>query len=246
MPLRAFHGAPELKAKYLNRVAQHRALDHLVQGIGWNGMTKGCAVGCTLEAYDHVRYPIELGVPLQLAYLEDQLFEQQNVEDAQRWPERFLSAIPVGADLTRVWPEWAVWMLVDPAHGVIKYACGNGRIAKAIEQVAAIYRADVIEPDAELAAEAAATVAAAGMTTAAGRAATVAARAAAAAATTAAAAQMATRMAAATATAAAQVATRMAAATSAARGGLIWTTAACDRLIALLMAAPVLPQGVRE
>src|ERR1700721_582501 len=104
----AFHGKQEIKDKYVDRVRQHRALDHLVQGTGWksNGDTKGCAVGCTLESYDHACYPIELGVPLQLAHLEDQLFELQTPQDAQLWPERFLLAIRAGADLSRVWPEW--------------------------------------------------------------------------------------------------------------------------------------------
>src|ERR1700750_491921 len=80
-PLLAYHGQQSIKDKYLARVRAHRAADELVQGIGWeNG--KGCAVGCTLESYEHRRYPIELGIPLHLAHLEDALFERQTPEDA--------------------------------------------------------------------------------------------------------------------------------------------------------------------
>jgi hypothetical protein len=134
----AFHGSQDIKDKYIVRVRSHRAADELVQGTGWeNG--KGCAVGCTLESYEHDRYPIELGIPLHLAYLEDRLFELQTPEDAQRWPERFLSAIRPGADLSKVWSQWAVWMLVDPDHGVIRHAKTDATRA-AIDRVAQLWR----------------------------------------------------------------------------------------------------------
>lgn len=32
----AFHGNPAIKAKYLARVAAHRAADELIQGTGWS------------------------------------------------------------------------------------------------------------------------------------------------------------------------------------------------------------------
>jgi len=58
----AYHGNPKIKEKYLKRVKAHAKADRLIQGIGWeNG--KGCAVGCTLEAYDHAAYETELGIP---------------------------------------------------------------------------------------------------------------------------------------------------------------------------------------
>ena len=99
--LKAFHGDPAIKEKYLARVRAHAAADRLTQGTGWDG-GKGCAVGCTLEAYDHSRYPTELGLPEWLARLEDSIFEGLPTELAMTWPERFLSAIPVGADLEPV------------------------------------------------------------------------------------------------------------------------------------------------
>src|ERR1700750_3194428 len=134
----AYHGQQSIKDKYLARVQAHRAADTLVQGTGWeNG--KGSAVGCTLEAYDHDRYPIELGIPLHLAHLEDQLFELQTSEDAQRWPERFLAAIKPGADLSKVWSQWVVWMLVGPEDGVIRHAKIDASRA-AIEHVAQLWR----------------------------------------------------------------------------------------------------------
>jgi hypothetical protein len=101
----SFHGKQEIKDFYIARVIKHRELDHLVQGIGYEvnkDKIKGCAVGCTLENYDHTRYPIELGLPEWLALLEDRIFEGLSVEESKLWPERFLSAIPVGVDIEPV------------------------------------------------------------------------------------------------------------------------------------------------
>lgn len=93
--MKAFHADPAIKAKYLARVRAHREADNMVQGTGWSS-GKGCAVGCTLEAYGHSRYPIELGLPVWLAHLEDVIFEGLPEKDAMAWPERFLSVIRVG------------------------------------------------------------------------------------------------------------------------------------------------------
>jgi hypothetical protein len=101
--LRAFHGDPAIKAKYIARVRQHRLAEHLTKGIGWEPETqRGCAIGCCLEAYDHSRYPIELGLPEWLARLEDAIFEGLPIAEAQAWPEAFLEAIHPGADLELV------------------------------------------------------------------------------------------------------------------------------------------------
>jgi hypothetical protein len=74
-PLRAFQAHPTYTKDFiLSRLEAHRAADEIIQGIGWaNG--KGCAVGCTLHEYEHERYPELLGVDLELAHLEDRIFE---------------------------------------------------------------------------------------------------------------------------------------------------------------------------
>ena len=95
--MKTYHNDPFIKSKYIARVKAHRLADELIQGTGWeNG--KGCAVGCTLESYDHSRYPIELGVVEGLARLEDHIFEALSPAEAMNWPEQFLSAIPEGID----------------------------------------------------------------------------------------------------------------------------------------------------
>lgn len=97
----AFKNDPKIKAKYVKRVRDHYKADEIVQGVYWkNG--KGCAVGCTIEGSDHNHYKTELGIPSELAYLEDRFFEELNNGDAKEFPLRFLKAIKPGADLSLV------------------------------------------------------------------------------------------------------------------------------------------------
>lgn len=89
---------PAVKALYVHRFAQHRAADEVIQGQGYdNG--RGCFVGCTLNAYDHGRFPIELGWPEWLAYLADAIFEGIPKAEAPQFGTDLLDAVPVGIDL---------------------------------------------------------------------------------------------------------------------------------------------------
>ena len=121
------------KAQVLARVRRHREADRLIHGTYWED-GRGCAVGCTVSGrkragetwYDAVAR--QLGIPAHLAALEDAIFEGLPSGDAQTWPERFLGAIPEEADLSRVWPQFAIWLLTEEAPS----ASG--------EAVAALYR----------------------------------------------------------------------------------------------------------
>lgn len=100
-PLLAYHNDPLIKAKYLMRIQKHMDADDLIRSVGWYD-EKGGAVGCTVEAYDHSKYPIELGIPEWLAHVEDTLFEGMSLEKSKTWPRDFLDAISPGDDLNRV------------------------------------------------------------------------------------------------------------------------------------------------
>lgn len=128
----AFHGSLAIKEKYLARIRAHVAADELIHGTGWKD-GKGCAVGCTLNVYNHVAYEEELGIPMVLAYLEDNLFESMTNGESKTWPERFLQAIPVGADLSLVWPRFAYYLMQETA----KVA---GTSKEAVDAVGELYR----------------------------------------------------------------------------------------------------------
>lgn len=106
----AFHNDPAIKAKYLARVEGHIKADNLIRGTGWDGF-RGCAVGCTLENYDHSQYPIELGIPEWLARVEDGIFEGMSDQKSRTWPKDFLDAIKSGADLEKAKAPFLVMVL---------------------------------------------------------------------------------------------------------------------------------------
>jgi hypothetical protein len=143
--LRAFHNDSRIKAKFVKRVKFHRKADEIKHGIYWeNG--KGCAVGCTVhnDDYPHLAYETELGIPIIIARLEDHIFENLTNAKALDFPLQFLQAIPVGADLSLVWPRLAVWMLEDEKHGVLQYARDDAKATQAIRRVTALYQ-DLID-----------------------------------------------------------------------------------------------------
>ncbi len=135
--VKAFHGKEETKAFYLDRVRAHAKADQLVKGTYWaNG--KGCAVGCTIHSGNHYDYETELGIPRSIARLEDGIFEGLPNDLAMTWPDRFLSAIKVGADLSLVTPTLMLWILADPDCGVIRHA-KNKKTKSAIQTVIELY-----------------------------------------------------------------------------------------------------------
>jgi hypothetical protein len=134
----AFHGSTSTKAKYLKRVEGHRRRDELVQGYGYWENGKGCGIGCTLHSAQHSAYETELGIPQVIARLEDRIFEGLPRTEAQAWPSAFLKAITPGADLSNVWPDFAVWLLTDPAAGLLRHAKSDA-IRKSIRDVADLY-----------------------------------------------------------------------------------------------------------
>lgn len=140
---RAFHDSTQTRQLYVERVLAHQLANDIVQGTSWRENAAG-AVGCTLESNEHSRYEEELGIPRQLAYLEDRIFEGLPNKEAKGFPFAFLSSIPVGADLSLVPAHFMVWLLSDPETGVLRFV---GKQGQAISEVASLYQR-VIEGEA--------------------------------------------------------------------------------------------------
>ena len=115
--MRAFIDAEVSKPELLEALAWYREEDRLAQGWFYWQEGRGCAVGCTLHEYapdqeeNHDLYEELFGIPRELAYLEDAIFEGMDVESGRAWPERFIGSIPEGADLECVADEFAFWLL---------------------------------------------------------------------------------------------------------------------------------------
>ena len=138
MELKAFHGRSATKQKYLKRLRSHMLADQILQGYGCWKNGKGSAVGCTVHGTLFAAYETELGIPAQLAGLVDSFFESISTDMSKVWPERFLSAIPVGANLSLIWAQFVTWLLLDPVEGVIQYVETDDERG-AIQQVADLY-----------------------------------------------------------------------------------------------------------
>jgi len=142
--MKAFHGKQSVKDFYINRMKGHMEFDELIRGTYWDEAShSGCAVGCLLERSEdvHAQFEPELGIPSQLAYLEDHLFENTPTDYYKTFPLAFLEAIPVGANLSRVTPRFLVWLLLDEQDGVIRFADEQGR--KVISLVAGLYQRSI-------------------------------------------------------------------------------------------------------
>jgi len=98
------------------RVKAHTAADEIIQGMYWE-RGHGCAVGCVIHGSEHPHYETELGIPRQIAYLQDRIFENLPLAEAKEFPLAFLQAIPVGTDLSMVIPNFIIWLLSDPEYG---------------------------------------------------------------------------------------------------------------------------------
>jgi hypothetical protein len=224
---------------FLTELQRHADADQIVKGQYWEG-GRGCAVGCSLNSIswllvdgsvprdDHEMLAKILGVPPQLTYFEDTIFEGLPVDLALQWPMRFASAIQQDANLSNVWPQFTVWMLREIA---LPAARGRPACEAAIERVARGYETRW-QSDTAAAAAFAATYAANASDAAYHAGATAATAAAAAAAANAAA-----RSAGAAAANAAAAAT--AAADAAARSASAVYTKMANKLVELIAAAPI-------
>lgn len=87
---------------------------------------RGCAVDCSIHSLN------------RLAYLEDVIFENLPAPLYLDWPQRFISAPKPGTDLSLVVPRFMVWLLTDPADGVIRFAGEpKWKVVEAIKKVPA-------------------------------------------------------------------------------------------------------------
>ena len=152
----AFHNDPQLKSALLAQLAAHRAADELVKGIGWED-GKGCSIGCSLHVYDHMEGERRFDVPVVLWRLNDAIFEGLPNEEAQLWPERFIKAISVGADLSRVGWRFLHWLLTDKkVNPGIDHPLVSDAVAKCAELMARLARGEkATDEAAESAADAA-------------------------------------------------------------------------------------------
>ncbi len=109
--MQAYHNSQDIKDKYVERMKAHIAADELIRGEGFNDQGRGCAVGCTLNKYEHAAFEEELGIPEWLARVEESLFEGMSLEKSKTFPLVFLESIKVGADLDKIRVPFTIFVL---------------------------------------------------------------------------------------------------------------------------------------
>lgn len=130
-----FNGDAGLKAKIRAQLQAHYDADEIAKGVYWeNG--KGCAVGCTIHCSNHLEYEKQFGIPIQLAYLEDVIFENLPNGYAKEWPLRFWDAIPVEKDLGVVINRFLSWLINEE----LKHFHGDPIVGHAIVQIGNLFK----------------------------------------------------------------------------------------------------------
>ena len=113
----AYHGDPSLKAIVLADVATRRD-----------------------PTGDYAEYSARWGIPEELVRLKDGIFENLPRDCATAWPERFLSAIAPGADLSGVYAAWSVALMLDSERGNITRCAGFPEAEAAVRTVGELWR----------------------------------------------------------------------------------------------------------
>jgi hypothetical protein len=150
----------KLKTLMIDEIKAHQEADQIIQGTYGkeNGKWKGCAVGCSIHSLnlklkkdystsDHSVYETAFGIPSELAYLEDELFEEMEIEDAKKWPLRFMQAIPVKTDLSHVIAKFVIWQFEDKKYGLknIKEVKEDKEAYGFCEEVVSLYKRSLTE-----------------------------------------------------------------------------------------------------
>jgi hypothetical protein len=126
----AFFNDSSLKCKILDRLWLHYHRNEFVQNQYWKPeRNTGCAIGCTTHTEEHSSYPKLLGIPIELAYLEDAIYEGLPLEDARDFAIAFIERIPVGADLSQVWRKFVCRLFLDWDFGISQYLFPERTIA---------------------------------------------------------------------------------------------------------------------
>jgi len=149
----AWNGDHDLKQRTVAQMRQHREADRLIQGMYIQGDPNGDAwrgsnIGCLAQGKGHADVARLLNCPLQIPYLMDVIFECLPIDAARAWAVDNIEAIPVGADLTHVWPRIVMWLLTDAQYGVMQHA-NTDEERDAIQGVADVYQ-QAIDNDTEV------------------------------------------------------------------------------------------------
>lgn len=163
--MNTFHGNPQLKQRlevrarmletdFSNGLRNLRPGEHAWQ-VRQHMMPLVAMPESNAAPEDNNSYGSTIDVPAHVLFVQHALFEQMHHEQGLWWPLRFARALPVGADLSPVWREMALFVLADAKIGLPLYAQSSQQDA-AMNAIIDLFESDSKDATAW---EAAATVA---------------------------------------------------------------------------------------
>lgn len=146
--MNAFHGRMALKSAYCQVIRDgYQTLAQIRQDLQGSipiedlvdqnrPLTVSEAIGNDHGAHTNILAE-ELQIPATAWAVMDELFMLLPEEDAMAWPGAFLSAIPVGADLSGFWRALSDVILYDPEIGVLRYVTQDSPLTKKLRALSA-------------------------------------------------------------------------------------------------------------
>ncbi|HEY9777483.1 MAG TPA: hypothetical protein V6C81_27215 [Planktothrix sp.] len=133
--LLSYKNSAQIKERFLQELQQ--MLDQMPGGLcldspglgGWN------------SSYDKYT-SLTIGIPGQLVYVHDALWNGVGEERARIWPLEFAGAVNVGVELNTVWPLFAVRLLTEVSAKVQDEA-----LRAAIDSVSRLYQENAAATD---------------------------------------------------------------------------------------------------
>jgi hypothetical protein len=148
----AFYGNEQMKANLIDQIRQHYEHGSFSQEVDWQ-QRKGTHVGCVIQTSPsempgkteakraerwYQKFEALTNIPWQIADVFDLIFVCLPYEEAIEFPLTQLEATPVGADLSLLVPQFILWALNDPTHGIWRLSTIEGK--QVTEKVIQLYQ----------------------------------------------------------------------------------------------------------
>jgi hypothetical protein len=114
----AYHNNAKLKASMSSDMHFTISEGLIIQGMSFRDVVR-CVSRVENGSYKTLEE--EIGIPSLIAQLAEFIFEGLEYEKAKKFTTDFLEAIPVGADLSMVWPKLIHYVMVDNEVGLINF-----------------------------------------------------------------------------------------------------------------------------
>ncbi len=139
--MQAFLNKKEIKNDSISKLEKHIFQGDLTKSEYWNG-SKGTAVGCTVQSFDCSKYEVELGIPKDVAFLEDAVFNELPLTQGGPFAVNFLESINIGSDLSKLYSQIIIWQFEDVKYGLgsIKEVKRDIELYTYCEEVISLYK----------------------------------------------------------------------------------------------------------